>query len=257
MAKKNQANNSWVSFVALVVLTYFLFLPLLGMILNKRFGSVADVIIAVIGLIPFGNILHGLASELWELILSFVNQGVLSFNLYFFNETFNMQYVTLETCKSLATIMLFEPLKRILCNFMGLTSVSGYWNKLKKAVVISTCALIAACCSPWIFDFFGSQISRMQNAMTALLTTIFTLVMGGSIAVFALIGGLSAVVFLLMVVVIGGVIQIAASYILIFILLFAIESGNIFLGTVSIVGLIMTAIIIGLVSVLMEPLGPK
>lgn len=66
MANYYRRQNSILSFVAMAVLSYFVGLPLIIAILMEYFGSVDEIIVNVVGLIPFGQ-------QYYELAIQFIN----------------------------------------------------------------------------------------------------------------------------------------------------------------------------------------
>lgn len=251
--RRNQGSNSIISFVALVLLTYFLFLPLIGLILSSYLGSPIEIFMGVLDKIPFGMIIGDFAETIWKYIFSFGKQ---QFQLYSVQQI-NIQYVIQETLKECSVLIIFEPLKNLCCDFMGLSNATGHWNKMKKAVVISACALVSAVFAPIPISFFETQLQSLSQTTANWFLALETLlVSSGVVAVFALLGG-AVLLGVILGLLLAGALQITMSYLFLLFLLKAIEQKNYFAGAISITGLVVTSIFIAMVSILMESHTPN
>lgn len=248
MANRNQGSNSIISFLALVFLTYFLFLPVVLLILMKYFGSPGEILLSIADKIPFGEQTKEIVEVIWAFVVSFGSQA---FTLTSIRDI-SISYVLQEMLKELAVLMVFEPLKIVLCSFLGLVHASGHWNKTKKALVISVCALIATVFAPIPINMFQEQIQYLSNnASNWLLATETVLMTAGGMAVFALIGGwiLIGVVFGLLVL---GAFQVTVGYFFLMFMLKMLEEKVYWAGAISVAGLVVTSVFVALASILME-----
>lgn len=228
MAKNNKGQNSILSFCALMILMYFLGLPLIAAILQAYFGSIGQVITNAIDMIPFGE-------TYFELGIQIVNAiGGQVVNYADMTGSLTFGYITTELAKALFTVIMFEAVNFLAGKLMGFADggkikPTGIWNKAKFMLISVFNALLAAFLAPipmnYIFDHFHMASEFWQTVISIVLSTALV---GGGISFFALLCGMSALTAILYVVgkfFVVGACRISISYIAIFVVLIGWQNG--------------------------------
>ncbi len=225
-----RGNNSIISFIALLLILYFIGLPILIFWINTQAGSVDDMISILVDLFPFGNELVHMAIQ----VIGGIFDSAVSYH-----ETkgyLTVSYVLGELSKAIFAMVVFEVLNFLGYGLMALNA-DGRWNNLKKMVVTAFNALIAACLSPWVMHLVLDQIqSASSNGMNggAIISTVvsrilFFIVAGGGMAIAYLVLGMTiaeAIIAVLVKKVAVDFFRLMFSYLCILIALLGLESGN-------------------------------
>lgn len=223
MMKQTKGRNSIVSFVALVIILYFIGLPLLIAILSSYFGSVGDVMTTAVDLIPFGDVWY------WVAVQIFNGLGGQAITYSSFNGNLTILYILQESEKTLFTTIIFEAMNLLLFTFLGLTEARGIWNKAKRVLITVMSALMAACFAPMLIEFIFNQMQGMSQLASNLLTSFMTFILvGGGVAFFAALKGVTIVIALCYVgvkVILLGAAQLVSSYVCFLLILLAIQNG--------------------------------
>jgi hypothetical protein len=255
-----KGRNTVVSFVALIIILYFVGVPILVMMLTSIFGSVNDVVSVLVGLIPFGEGLANwaihLVNNIFGLATSYPEtQGYLS-----------ISYILCELSKSVFVIVIYKVLNILGFAILAL-SAKGRWNAMKKIALSVFNALLAACFAPMVINLAINQIQMAASNGTSvgsIVATIvshilFIVVTGGAMAIFIVVLGYTvgqAILKVLVQNVLIDLFRLLLSYLCILIALMAIGSGMHSMLYGGVVMLIMIAVIFALIDYALDCLLP-
>ena len=254
-----RGRNSLISLIALMIILYFVALPLVFAVLCGIFGSAEGVILKVVEIFPFGEgILHlalSIASAIGGQVVSFPEtQGYLTFS-----------YVLGELAKGIFTIIIFELLNLLLYMVLGLTDGTGRWNGLKKTCVTVFDALLAACLAPLPIQFAMDQISILmangqglrQIAGNIISCIVYAVVAGGAIVFLYVVLGFTlakAIAFILGKVVLIDFVRLLVSYTCILLILLFWYSGNYGMLIPACCGLLGISLLLAGIDLVISPL---
>lgn len=223
MANYNRGKNSIVSFVAMAFLLYFIGLPLVIAALLDYFGSIEEIIINTIDLIPFGESYYAISVQIVNSI-----GGQIS-NYIQLDDYLSFEYIIEELAKDLFTVIIFEALHSGVCTLLGLVDAEGIWNKAKYILITIINALIAACLSPIPLNFIFSNLDSLEKIGSTIVSLLLSVVLvGGGVAFFVFFRSLSiggAIVYVFVKFMAMGVCRISISYFAIFVVLIGWQNG--------------------------------
>lgn len=259
MLRSRNGQNTFISFIALILIIYFIVLPLLFAILCNVFGSISELINKLAELIPFGEGILHLSIEIVSAITSQTvsyqeTQGYLTFS-----------YVLGELTKSVFTIIIFELLNIILFKVMGLDGSRGRWNKLKKICVTVVDALVAACFAPLLIQFVFGQVSTLmangqfanQIAGNVISCILYSIVTGGTIVFVYIVFGISlakAIGFVLGKIVMLDFVRLLCSYLCILLILLFWYTGHYWMMLSGCAGLLGIALLLAGIEMMISPI---
>lgn len=256
MANYYRRQNSILSFVAMAFLLYFVGLPLIIAILMEYFGSVDEIIINVVGLIPFGQ-------QYYELAIQFINSlsGQVVSYVHMTN-SFTIGYMMGELAKELFTVIIFEALNLGVGILLGFTydggkiSPQGFWNRAKYILATAVNALIAACLSPIPLNYIFSNLSSLGNIGAGVISFLISAVLvSGGIAFFVFLSSLSigmAIGYVFIKFFLMGACRISVSYLAILMILIGWKEGVFFLSAGGVTALLALGIMLGAIEMMLQ-----
>lgn len=233
-SNKRYILNSPLSLLS-TILVAMVIVPMVVLPFVEALGGVDEIIIDLVGILPFGDVWYAAAVLVGNSILDQV------VNVYSLKGVFTVSYVIQELSEGIFTVIIYEALRLLVMIPMGLNDPmnKGRWNGIKRIIVNITMAVIAACLAPalinWLFTNMGVLSQGWRTVISALVSTIL---LGGGVAFFVLLSGLAvgqSVIYVAVKFFIVGAVRLAGSYVFLMLLLLAWQNRvwTLFTGALS------------------------
>lgn len=227
------SRNSPVSFVALLIISYFIIgITLASAAALSGAGTVLDMLLGILEVLPFGEFFFRITAQIISSLMQttaisvdvLVNGTISSGNLIAHD------WIK-ETCKLILAAGFNAALYAFLEMVMGL-SERGFWILMKRVVVMMLSAYLAAFAAAMaleaVYSQIGSQASGWQAVVSGLIAAISV---GGVFAIMCILflnGGsiVSFIIYFLLRYVLLGIMRVGIAYIGILFILIMVQSGN-------------------------------
>lgn len=223
MAKRKNRLNTPLSLLSTVLLMVWL-VPVIVLPFIHALGGFGEIITDIVELIPFGYTFHEIALMI---INSMTGQVV---NYHAIRGVLTIPYVTQELAEGIFTIIVYEALR--LAWFIPMDLIEnggGRWNGMKKMVISVAMAVVAACLAPALINWTFSGMRGLGNSLkTFFASMISAVLLGGGVAFFAFLKGLSigvAILFVALKFFFVGALRLSVSYLCLMILLVGCEQN--------------------------------
>ncbi len=194
MSRRNEkaqiSGNTWISFAAMLIISYFIIWgTLLSAFAISGVGSILDMILGIVEVLPFGNTFLKLAVTITSSL--FQSSAIVAEELQ--NLAANgknmlpLMWVR-ELCKLILAAGFNSALYAFLEMTTGLKDAKGVWNFLKKAVMTMLSAYLGAYFATIALEAVYSQIGYFTSGFQIFIASAISLIsVGGVFAIMALL----------------------------------------------------------------------